>query len=172
MKSGMALTVERIEELFRIDLVKGKLWHKGRSIGGQPKGRRAGYVAKHGYRIICIDYVDYFEHNLIWFLAYGQWPPSGVEVDHINRIRKENQLRNLRLGSRSLNNANMRLRRDNKAGYRGVHFNKEKNKFCAQVTKDGKTKSLGYFTTAEEAARAAAKVRQELFGEFAYHPGL
>lgn len=142
------------------------------SVGGTKIGIRAGYVTKSGYSIICINYKDYFEHNLVWFYFKGEFPPEGFEIDHKNRIRSYNHPDNLRLGTRTDNNANMGLRSDNKAGYRGVHFNKEKKKYCAQVTKDRKTKSLGYFNTAEEAAKAVANERDRLFGEFAYHPNL
>lgn len=146
-------------------------WKKGR--GRAKAGRRAGFISNQGgYSIICLGRKDHFEHNLVWFYFKGEFPPEGYELDHKNRKRSYNHPDNLRLGTRSLNNANMCLRSDNKVGYRGVHFNKEKKRFCAQVTKDGKTTSLGYFDTAEEAAKAVALVRDRLFGEFAYHPNI
>lgn len=142
------------------------------SVGATIVGSRAGYITKAGYSIIGINYKDYFEHNLVWFYFKGQFPPKGFEIDHENRICSYNHPKNLRLGTRSDNNANMKLRSDNKVGYRGVHYNKEKKKYCAQVTKNKKTISLGSFNTAKEAAKAVAVERDRLFGEFAYHPNL
>ena len=157
----------RLHELYDIDLDQGIFRHK-RAIGRAKKGNRAGYVAKKsGYRVLCVDRVDYFEHNLVWFLSNGSWPQEGYEVDHKDRIRDNNGRSNLRLATRSQNNANMKLRKDNRAGFRGMHFNNEKQKFCVQVTKDGKTHSLGYFESLEAAAEASLRVRKQLFGEFA-----
>jgi hypothetical protein len=140
------------------------------TLGGCKIGDRAGYITGSGYSIIGVNYTEYFEHNLVWFYFKGAFPPEGLEIDHRDRNRSYNHPDNLRLGTRSDNNANMELRSDNKAGFRGVHFNKEKQKYCAQVTKNKKTKSLGYFATAEEAAKAVAEARDRLLGEFAYHP--
>lgn len=143
------------------------------SIGRAKAGKRAGFISKDGkYSIICLNRKDYFEHNLVWFYFNGEFPPDGFEVDHENRVRPYNHPDNLRLGTRTYNNANMALRKDNRAGYRGVHFNKEKKKYCAQVTKNRKTKTLGYFASAKEAAEAVANERDKLFGKFAHHPNL
>lgn len=166
MRSKTGLTVERINELYVVDLRRGAFYHK-RSVGLATKGQRAGYNSKYGYRILCIDRIDYFEHNLIWFLTRGFWPPKGYEVDHENRVKWDNRPRNLRLATRSQNCANSKVRVDNKAGYRGVHFDKEKNKFAVQITKNKKTHSLGYYETVEQAAKVAQDARVKLFGEFA-----
>lgn len=161
-----------IDKHLQFDFEQGCFIRKT-GMGRAKIGKRAGFISKEGkYSIICLNRQDYFEHNLVWFYFKGEFPPEGLEIDHENRVRSYNHPNNLRVGTRSDNNANMELRRDNKVGYRGVHFNKEKNKFCAQVTKNRKTTSLGYFNTAEEAARAVAVVRDRLFGEFAYHPNL
>lgn len=172
MRSGTEGLREQIEKHLRFDFELGCFMRKT-SVGNAKAGRRAGYISKDGkYSIICLNKVDYFEHNLVWFYFKGEFPPAGLEIDHENRNRSYNHPDNLRIGTRSDNNGNMGLRRDNKAGYRGVHFNKEKNKYCAQATRNRITKSLGYFNSALEAAKAVAEERDRLFGEFAYHPNL
>src|SRR5260221_6319813 len=101
--SCVTISKERIKELFYVDLEHGFLIHK-RTIGMANSGTRAGYKTRGGYRHICIDRKDYFEHNLIWFLVNGSWPPEGLEIDHINRVRDDNRPKNLRLGTRTQNN--------------------------------------------------------------------
>lgn len=160
-----------IDESLQFDFAQGCFVRKI-TCGVGVAGARAGYIRKGGYSEIRLNRIRYFEHNLVWVYFKGEFPPEGYEIDHRDRIRSNNHPDNLRLGTRSFNNANVGLRRDNKVGYRGVHFSKEKNKFCAQVSKDQKVTSLGYFATAEEAAKAAAEVRDRLFGEFAYHPNM
>jgi len=160
---------ERIDELFHIDVNLGIVSRK-RASGRSRPGIRAGYTdSRNGYRYICIDRVDYFEHNLIWFMCYGQWPSGNLEIDHINRVRDDNRLCNLRLATRSQNNANMKLRKDNRTGCRGVYFNSKSRKFIVQVTKEGVTKTVGRFDSLEEAAKIAKEFRKLVFGEFAHN---
>jgi hypothetical protein len=157
---------DRLRELFVIDLENGRLVRK-KACGCGRAGAHAGYSNKVGYRIISVDNIEYFEQNLIWFLAYGSWPPAGYELDHKNRKKWDNRPSNLRLATRSQNNANMTPGKNNTTGYRGVYPSHQKGKYCVQVTKDGKCHSLGTYKTVEEAAKVASEARQKLFGEFA-----
>lgn len=157
---------ERIYELFTVDLEEGRLYRKN-AVGMCREGKHAGYSNRMGYRIICIDRVDYFEHNLIWFLSTGKWPPKGFEIDHINCVRCDNRPLNLRLATRSQNNINSGPTRKSQTGRRGVYLNSRGTKYYAQVTKNGKCHSVGTFDTVEDADKAVAAMRQKLFGEFA-----
>lgn len=164
----MELTVNRLYELYVVDIVAGTFHHK-RTVGRACAESRAGYItSKGGYRVLCVDRKDYMEHNLIWFVATGGWPPVGREVDHRNRIREDNRFENLRIATRGQNCANASLRKDNKAGYRGVHFDKEKKKYCVQVTVNKKTHTKGYYVDRHEAGRVAQEIRTRLVGEFAF----
>jgi hypothetical protein len=42
-------------------------------------------------------------HRLAWFLHYGEWPDV---IDHINRVRTDNRIANLRSVTRAQNNRN------------------------------------------------------------------
>lgn len=44
------------------------------------------------------------EHHIAWFLHFGVWPTS--ELDHINRVRCDNRIANLREATRADNNRN------------------------------------------------------------------
>lgn len=102
---------------------------------------------------------------------------KGEIADHINRDKSDNRLSvNLRRCTRSENYLNSPPRLSNKSGFKGVYKNnhgRRKNKVwqaSTQKTVDGVSKRIfiGYFATAEEAAKAYDKKIKELFGEFAW----
>lgn len=96
-------------------------------------------------------------------------PPRGKEVDHINGNRYDNRRSNLRLCTRSQNNANWKGKhRPGSSKYRGVCWRKDTKKWKAEVQLNGKTTNIGCFDSEVEAAKAYDSVAQRLFGEFAY----
>lgn len=90
---------------------------------------------------------------------------KGMEVDHKNFNRLDNRLFNLRIATRAQNQANARLRPDNKSGFRGVHFRNREQKWGARTGNDGKW--LGTFETAIDAARAYNRAAKKKYGKFA-----
>lgn len=104
-------------------------------------------------------------HRLAWVHFYGAWPES--EIDHINRIGTDNRIANLRLATRSQNMSNTRKRKQSRSGYTGVTFHKQSGKWQARVCVDYKSRFLGLFPSAEEAAAARDKVARAIHGEFA-----
>ncbi len=163
---------ERLDQLleYRSDLggfVRKKRVGKG---GGKWKeGARAGYISKQGYRLICLDYDDYFEHNLVWFVVKGEWPAEGFELDHINRCKSDNRPGNLRLATRAQNIANVEPSRRNRTGIRGVYFDTQRQKYAAQLRINGKIRSLGRFASKEEAANVLKDAHLRHWGEFSIH---
>jgi hypothetical protein len=89
-------------------------------------------------------------------------------IDHINNIKTDNRLENLRWCSYTENNRNRTIRKDNTCGIKGIIFYKKYNKYCARIMINKKNKHIGYFTTLEEAMLARKKVANELFGEFTH----
>lgn len=86
-------------------------------------------------------------------------------VDHINGNSLDNRRENLRLATKQQNGANAKLRRDNKAGLKGIY--RHQNRWTAMIGLNGKTIYLGCYDTAEEAHQAYCKKAEELFGEYA-----
>ena len=84
-------------------------------------------------------------------MGTGDDPGQDV-VDHIDQDPLNNRLSNLRRATRQLNRENSKLNADNSSGFRGVY--KKKNRFQAQLRRDGKMIYLGSYKTAEEAAAA------------------
>lgn len=93
-------------------------------------------------------------------------PPKNKEVDHINGDRLDNRQENLRICDKADNCLNRGLKSDNTSGFKGVSWNKEKNKFEARIQKYGKRLHLGLFDRAEEAAKAYNEVVSLLFKDF------
>lgn len=88
-------------------------------------------------------------------------------VDHINRNPLDNRKINLRAATRSQNGMNRSMQRNNTSGFRGTCWDKQKQKWWAQIKINGRTKRLGYFDDILDAAKAYDKAAAELFGEFA-----
>ena len=93
--------------------------------------------------------------------------PDDLVVDHVNGNTLDNRRANLRLATVGQNNANARRFRSNTTGYKGVTYSKRDRKFIAQISHEGRLRSLGYFNTPEEAFAAYVVKARELRGEFA-----
>lgn len=130
------------------------------------RGKQAGSVGKDGYRQIQLNNRTYKEHRIIWELEKGAIP-EGLEVDHKNRNKVDNNLSNLRLATGSENCANTVAKKTNKSGFKGVSFHKVVKKYQASITYKRLKRNLGYFNTAEEASAAYLKAANLLFKEFA-----
>ena len=89
------------------------------------------------------------------------------EVDHIETGETlNNQERNLRVATRSQNNCNRRMRRDNTSGFKGVSWSKLKSLWVAQIGIDRRNVRLGFFPTKEEAHASYCEAAERLHGEF------
>ncbi len=91
---------------------------------------------------------------------------SKAYIDHINGVRDDNRLENLRMADSLQNNFNRGTQRRDKSGFKGVCIKKGSKRWVAQITIDGKRKHLGLFDTAEEAAAAYDAVAKQIHGAF------
>lgn len=96
--------------------------------------------------------------------------PKGVQVDHRDGDGLNNRRTNLRLCTHGQNQQN-RKAVVSKSGYKGVKRIDKKPqwsvRWIAAIKKDGRSRHLGSYDTAEEAARAYDRAAVQLFGEFA-----
>ncbi len=104
-------------------------------------------------------YVSNRNHNLLLHRVVMKAKPED-EVDHISGNRLDNRKRNLRLVPRYINSQNQtRLNKRNTSGYRGVSYDKSRNKWSAGATLYYKKIHLGRYDTAEEAHAVASAWR-------------
>lgn len=80
------------------------------------------------------------------------WPT--ISIDHINQVRDDNRIQNLREVSRSENQQNRGMSKNNNSGFKGISWHKKSNKWQAQIHFQGKRQHLGLFHTPEEASAA------------------
>ena len=85
-------------------------------------------------------------------------------VDHINNDKLNNNLTNLRWVTNAENAQNAIVYANNTSGYKGVKFNKDRNKWVSQVNIDGIRIHLGYFTDKQDAINARVQKANEVFG--------
>ncbi len=93
-------------------------------------------------------------------------PKNKLQIDHINNNRTDNNVNNLRWCTNQENNQNKGITKRNTSGIKGVHFNKERGKWQAQIKHNEKKYHLGYFNNIEDAIKKRQEKALELFGEF------
>lgn len=122
-------------------------------------GQEVGYLHKTGYRFTEINGKSYGVHRLIWVLNHGDWPKG--EIDHINGVRDDNRIENLRDVSRSENCLN-RHKSVGSCDLIGVSFEPSRRgpKYRASLKIKGQKTYAGLFYTAEEAAAARNELAQ------------
>ena len=97
--------LEVLQEKFEYDPENGVLtWktHHRRNLVNQP----AGYPTQRGWLRVKVGGTHYRVHRIAWKMYYGEDPKQGLEIDHINRIRTDNRISNLRLTTSAGNKKN------------------------------------------------------------------
>ena len=131
-------------------------------------GKEAGNIGQNGYRYIRIREFGFFlASRLIWLYETGEWPPKGLEVDHVDLNPLNNRWSNLRLTTPSQNMANTRAHRDSRSGVKGVSWSKRDKKWVAQIMVGGKQRCLGRFGTIKEAKAVYDRAALSARGKFA-----
>jgi hypothetical protein len=77
---------------------------------------------------------------------------KGLDIDHINRNRADNQRSNLRIVTRSENLRNG-VNPLNTSGFRGLYWHKSAKKWCAEFKINKKKVYLGLFNSKENAIK-------------------
>lgn len=159
----MELTQQRVRELFDYREDGQLIWRKYRAHNARA-GDVAGYLKNHGYLYVGVDDKRFLAHRVVFVWHHGYLPP---DVDHINGVRLDNRIENLRAASRGENLQNSKKSTRNTSGFKGVSWCKRKLKWRANICENYKQISLGYFDTPEAAHEAYKAAALKHFGEFA-----
>lgn len=151
------LTQDLLKSLLNYDPDTGVFTWLVQRRGTAKAGTTAGSINGCGYIHIRVNIKMYPAHRLAWLYVYGVWPSKGL--DHINRVRTDNRIANLREATDGENKQNCSLHRNNSSGIKGVGRNQ--GKWRARISVDDRQIYLGRYTTIEDAiaARKAAEVK-------------
>lgn len=172
----MDYSLSELSEVFTCDFVNGDIYWlpRGRDKFNndfswkmwnlQYAGKVAGGIDGQGYRQITSGNMKVRCHRAVWTFANGSIPED-LYIDHINHIRSDNRIANLRLVTHHQNMKNQAMHRSNTSGANGVGFDKVKGLWSASLTHLGNRICLGYFNSQEEAINA----RKSADKRFSFH---
>ena len=149
-------SIEYLHKRILCDAEKGKwFWRDCEDMPISWRSRLSGTEAfttvdRKGYLRGTIKCKNLFSHRVIWSMHYGDWPAG--QIDHINGIRTDNRITNLRVVTNQENAKNMAMKKSNKSGVTGVYWNKKAKKWRAAIMIAGKDHHLGFFSNIEDAA--------------------
>lgn len=135
------------------DLVKHYTWHVSKT-----KGSETPYAVAHSH---------YDEKGNQKLVKMHHLITQDTNIDHINGNGLDNRRANLRKANAYQNSWNSKSHAGSKSKYKGVSWNKERQKWKAQITCKGTHYNLGHFDTEEAAAKVYDARAKKLHGKFA-----
>lgn len=161
-------TFKRVREVLNYDKESG-LFKRLLAPGKRQDlvGAQAGGKVGNGYVLVAVDGKQYYAHRLAWLFVHGRWPPQ--QIDHINGVRDDNRLCNLRLATAAQNNFNRRGKTRKTSEYKGVYWHSKAEKWTSSIQVKGKQIYLGIFVDPKLAHFEYIKAAKKYYGEY-YHP--
>lgn len=124
----------------------------------------AGTIQLRGRRTIGINKRIYLSSRLAWLYMTGNWPPH--IVDHRNRDNSDDRWSNLRAATNKQNAQNRNKPFTNTSGFKGISWERKRNRWKAIIEVNYKAIQLGSFSTREEAYAAYCETARTIHGEF------
>lgn len=156
------LTQARLKALLHYDPETG-VFRRRVDVGRRHKaGNLCKSLLQNGYVRVGVDGRSYKAHRLAWLYVHGKWPSD--QIDHINHIKTDNRICNLRDVTCAQNQQNRRKIAKSTSGHLGVTWASHMQKWLSSIKVDGKSYHLGYFEHIADAV-AARKA-----GEIIHHP--
>jgi hypothetical protein len=153
----------RFHELFAY--VDGKLVRKV-SAGSSKAGSIADYKEPNGYLRVRVDNKRYTAHQIVFCMQHGYIPKM---LDHINGIKDDNRIENLRETDYSKNGYNTKTPKANTTGVKNVQWIKHMNKYQVRLRSNRQNIVIGHFADLELAELVATEARNKYHGTFANH---
>lgn len=118
-------------------------------------GQRVGYKDKDGYLRSTHDWegktLKVSLHQFVYWYFHGR---TAEMIDHINGVRTDNRIENLREVTPSQNNFN-------RSDVRGYRYRTRDKKYHAQICVNGMQHNLGRFDTEYEARMAYLEAKKQ-----------
>jgi len=133
------------------------IWKRPTASNVKP-GNKAGSNNNNGYLRLRFNRQPILYHRIVWAILKRE-DPLDFSLDHINGDTLDNRIENLRKVTAKQNQWNQK-------GAKGYYFNKQRKKWSAYISLNGKTKHLGLFDTEEQAREAYLRAKEKLHGEF------
>ena len=106
-------------------------------------GKEIKSKSRYGYiKLKPTNTIDLKGHHFAWYMTYGN--VNFDMLDHINHIRDDNRIENLRIVSQQQNMWNKTAK--------GYTWNKKENKWQCQIGRNGMVINLGLYDSEEEAS--------------------
>ena len=130
-------------------------------------GTLVGTPDTQGYLKVRYQYKWYRVHRIVYELFNGSIDKD-LEIDHINGVKTDNRIENLRLATRRENSRNRAKSKKNTSGIVGVWKCSKTNKWRAGIKIQGKQINLGSFKNKDEAIEARSTAEKQNYGQFSY----
>jgi hypothetical protein len=154
------LSVDLIMQRIQYDPATGAMtWKDGPRAGAQ-----VGATDAQGYIRITVYGRTVLGHRVAWAISNGSWPDH--QIDHVNGVRHDNRLSNLRDVDRVQNGRNQKMNMMNSSGAPGVHWSAPHKRWRAYISVNRKRIWLGLFQDFEDAVNA----RKAAERNFDFHP--
>lgn len=158
---------QKAKEYMSYNSITGMLVWKKKPAQRVKIGDKVGSVdsAKYYRTKITIDGAEksILNHRIAWFICHSEAPEF---IDHINGVKTDNRICNLRSCTKSENCRNSKRRKHNTSGYKGVCWRKDAKRWVAKINVNCKRLHLGYFDTAAEAYIAYCEAADKHHREF------
>jgi hypothetical protein len=122
-------------------------------------GQVEGRINSNGYLMVYFNGRNYRIHRLVYCMFHGHLPKQ--QIDHINRIKTDNRIANLRDVPCIENTRNRGNGKTNKSGVKGVFWNRCNNRWQAIIRYKNKSVVVGSFKFFLNAVKARHYAEQK-----------
>lgn len=162
-ETGKLFWLPRTAEMFQDSAFRAGTLARVKCWNARLAEKEAGALWPNGYKVLSLYSRRYLAHRVVWIMHYGEWPSN--HLDHVNGVRSDNRITNLREASYAENSKNRRPQ-VNASGTMGVVWHKRDKRWQAGIMVSGKTIHLGQFTEKTDAIAA----RKQAEKDYGFHP--
>lgn len=175
MNSKPAPSADFLRECFSYDQDTGELFWNARPVShfksenacsawnGRYANKPCGCIRPDGYVKISVNKVSYLAHRVIWKMITGT---DSEFTDHINGIKSDNRLANLRDVTMTENNRNMIGGLASGNNFIGVYWHQQRSKWMARIRCDDSERYIGIYDDIKIAVLAYNAECEMVHGEY------